>query len=148
MELIGRRIAGFLLLAVGAVLAFLLARSIVQDVPIWVLGRKVPATIVETWWENFNLDNIDNKDFDLRYFFRYEFTTAEGEQYVGSTKVTEEEFLSYQQGSEVMIKYSPFNPDDNRLDDSRFVPFLLCTYVPFLLISLFALAAGREIIDF
>lgn len=144
------RITGYFFLILGGVLSVLLVQSLRHDVPIWFFGQKVPATIEETYWGDLNLDG-ENRNRDARnleYYFKYQFTTSKGEIIIGTSKVTEEDFLIYYPGSEIMIKYSSLNPSENRIDDSRFVPFLLCTYIPFILICLFILVAGKEMINF
>jgi hypothetical protein len=143
-----RRIAGFIIMTAGAILFVLLLNSMLHDVPVWIFGHRVNATIEEKWWENLDMENLDGNYFDIEYFFSYQFSTTEGETVIGKSKVTEDEFMGYQEGGEIMIKYSPLNPSNNRLDDSRFMPFLLCSYIPFILISIFSLVAGREMIDF
>jgi hypothetical protein len=148
MKFNSRRIAGFIIMIVGAIISVLLLNSMAQDVPVWIFGRRVDATIVEKWWENLDMENLGGNYFDIEYFFSYQFTTEDGETVIGKSKVTEDEFMGYREGGQIMIKYSPLNPSNNRLDDSRFVPFLLCSYIPFVLISIFTLAAGREMIDF
>jgi hypothetical protein len=148
MNFNSRRIAGFIIMIAGAIIAVLLLNSMAQDVPVWIFGRRADATIVEKWWENLDMENLDGNYFDIEYFFSYEFTTEDGETVIGKSKVTEDEFMGYREGGQIMIKYSPMNPSNNRLDDSRFVPFLLCSYIPFILICIFTLAAGREMIDF
>jgi hypothetical protein len=148
MDINKRRIAGFIIMIIGAILFVMLVNSMAQDVPVWVFGRRVNATIVEKWWENLDMENLDGNYIDIEYFFGYQFITNDGETVIGKSKVTVDEFMGYQEGGEIMIKYSPLNPSDNRLDDSRFMPFLLCSYIPFILISIFSLVAGRELIDF
>ena len=143
------RIAGFIILIIGVVLSVLLLKSMWRDFPVWIFGRRVPAVIEEMWWEDFDIENRYRKDeLNIKYFFSYTFTTSDGEVVLGKSKVTEDEFMGYRPGSEVMIKYSRINPEDNRLDDSRYVPFLVFTYIPFILICLFTLLAGREMVDF
>lgn len=143
------RIAGFIILIIGVVLSVLLLKSMWHDFPAWIFGRRVPAVIEEIWWEDFDLENRYSKDeLHLKYMISYKFTTTEGEVVLGKSKVTEDEFLTFMPGKEVMIKYSRINPEDNRLDDSRYVPFLVFTYIPFILVCLFTLVAGREMIDF
>lgn len=142
------RIAGFVVLIIGAILLVLLISSLIHDVPVWIFGQKTTATIQETWWQDQDTKNLNKDDLNLVYFFSYQFTTTDKEVIIGSSQVTEEEFISYQPGGEIKVKYSRLDPSENRMDDSRFVPFLLCTYIPFILICLFLLAAGREMINF
>lgn len=142
------RIFGFFILAVGVILTILVLNSLLNDVPVWFFGRKVDATVEDKWWEDLDLENPEQGVLNIKYFLEYQFVTSKGEVVVGRSQVTEEEYLSYQPGSELAVKYSLLNPSANRIDDSRFVPFLLCSYTIFIIVSLFVLAAGREMIDF
>ena len=147
MNINSRRIAGFIVLIIGVTLTALLLKSLLHDIPVWFFGRKVTATLEEKWWEDVNEVDQAGGVRNLNYFFRYQFSLPNGKTFVGSSKVTEDEFLSYIPGSEVVIKYFPLIPSINNVDETRIVPFLLCTYIPFILICLFALAAGKELID-
>jgi hypothetical protein len=137
------RLAGFVILIIGVVLTLLLVQSLFRDIPVWVFGRRTTATIEETSYEY-----LEKDDRNLIFHFKYRFTTPDGETVVSSSRATEEEYISYRPGSEITIKYFPLNPSNSRLDDSRFVPFLVFTYIPFILICWFTLAAGREMLDF
>jgi len=47
----------------------------------------------------------------------------------------------------VDIVYFPLYPQHNRLEESRFLPLLACTYVPFLVVAVLALMAARGLLD-
>jgi hypothetical protein len=47
---------------------------------------------------------------------------------------------------EVRVVYFPLFPAHNRLEESRFVPLLACTYVPFLAVAGLLLVAGRYLL--
>ena len=51
-----------------------------------------------------------------------------------------------EQGSPVDVVYFPLYPNHNRLDESRFMPLLACSYVPLIMLSLAGLAAGRYLL--
>lgn len=142
MKFYGRRITGFVIFGIGVVLTILLMNTLVTDIPIWFFGRKVSATIVEKWYED-----IYNDSMNPVFFFGYEFTASDGQVYTGSSRVPDSEWMSYSEGRPISVKYSPLDPTMNRLDDSRFIPYLICSYIPFLLICWFSLAAGREMIE-
>lgn len=142
MKLYSRRIIGFIIFGIGAILTILLLQTLWSDLPVWFFGRQVSATIVKKWWEDLYDDEMNPV-----YFFGYEFTADNGEVYTGSSRVPDSEWISYSEGREIKVKYSPLNPADNRLDDSRFIPYLICSYIPFILICWFSLTAGREMID-
>lgn len=147
IKLNSRRIFGFFILIVGALLAFLLIKDMVRDLPVWVFGQKTLATIEDKWYENFIMEEAAKKDFNPIYLFKYKFITPDGREFFGESQVPDNEWLSYAPGGEIMVKYSRWNPNNNRLDDSRLMPFLLCSYIPFILICWFAFAAGRELVD-
>jgi hypothetical protein len=46
----------------------------------------------------------------------------------------------------VDIVYFPLYPEHNRLEESRFVPILACTYVPLLVVTVLALLAARGLL--
>ncbi len=48
--------------------------------------------------------------------------------------------------SEVDVVYFPLYPAHNRLEESRLVPLLACTYVPFLALAGLALVGGRRLL--
>jgi hypothetical protein len=48
--------------------------------------------------------------------------------------------------SQVAVVYFPPYPAHNRLEESRFVPLLACTYVPFLALAGMALLAARHLL--
>lgn len=148
MEINGRRIVGFITLGIGVLLTALLIKTMWFEVPLWIFGHKATATLEETWWENYDLEDLSSDFYDIEYYFSYQFTTPDGEVVQGVSRVTEDEFMGYRPGGDIMVKYSPLNPSNSRLDDSRLMPFLLFSYVPFILICLFTLAAGREMVDF
>lgn len=142
------RIAGIIVLLIGAAFSIYTLISLWQDVPIWFFGRQTTAVIDQKWWEDYEMEKGDRAVYYLKYYFSYTFSTADGEVITGQSKVTEDEYLGYQEGNEITIKYSTFNPNNNRVDDTRFVPFLVCSYIPVILICAFLIIAGKEMINF
>ncbi|HKJ28383.1 MAG TPA: DUF3592 domain-containing protein [Anaerolineales bacterium] len=142
------RILGIFVLIFGVLLAVMLISSMWVDVPIWFFGEKVTATVEEKWWEILDFEEDNRDQLTYEYFFQYQFTTSDGKTVSGTSKMTEEEFLNVEPGGAITVKYSRLDPSQNRVDDSRFVPFHICSYAVFIVICLFALAAGREMIDF
>ena len=150
------QLVGGLILLIGFGLTVLLVSSLVKDVPLWIFGRTTDGTITAKTWSDFDITNPDLLnddllqiiDLNMQYYFEYEFTTPDGETYYGKSEVTEEEFLGYGEGGQLKVRYSTLNPENSRLDDARLVPFLMCTYSIFMIITLFTLAAGRELVDF
>ena len=144
------RIVGVIVLIIAALLTFLVVRSMAYDLPVWLFGIKANAVIEDKWWQDPELESKkqDNVVLYLDYYFQYRFTTTEGQEIVGASKVTEDEYMAFQPGSEIAIKYSRFNPENNRVDDSRFVPFMICSYIPFILMCAFTIIAGKEMLNF
>ncbi|MBN2045500.1 MAG: hypothetical protein JW757_10810 [Anaerolineales bacterium] len=142
------RIAGIIVLLIGGVFSILTLNSLWHDVPVWFFGRRATAVIEEKWWEDYQIEKGDRAVYYLKYYFKYTFSTENGEVFTGTAKVTEDEFLGFQPGGEITIKYSVLNPEINRVDDSRFVPFLTCSYIPVILACIFTIIAGKEMIDF
>ncbi|MCB2180219.1 hypothetical protein KQH54_03770 [bacterium] len=142
------KIAGFIVLLIGAVFSIFTLKSLWHDVPVWFFGRQATAVIEDKWWEDYEMDKGDRATYYLKYYFKYTFSTTKGEVITGTSKVTEDEYMGYAPGGELVIKYSIFNPNVNRVDDTRFVPFLVCSYIPVILICAFLIIAGKEMIDF
>lgn len=142
------RIIGFVVLIFGIILAVMLVNSMRVDLPIWFFGSRVTATVEEKWWEILDMEDDNRDHLTYEYYFQYKFATSDGKMVTGVSKVTEEEFLGVEPGGTITVRYSNLNPTENRIDDARFVPFHMCSYAVFIIICLFSLAAGREMIDF
>lgn len=136
-----RRIAGIFILLIGLFISVVIVKTMWRDIPVWFFGEKVSGFLVEMWTENYK------DDINPVYYFEYEFVTEEGEKFTGISRVPGDEWGNYVEGSELAVVYSPLNPSNNRLDDSRFVPFFFCSYIPFILFCWFAFALGREMIE-
>lgn len=50
------------------------------------------------------------------------------------------------EGGTLNVVYFPLYPAHNRMEESRFIPLLACTYLPFFLLSGVALAAARHLL--
>lgn len=48
--------------------------------------------------------------------------------------------------AEVGVVYFPLVPDHNRLDETRLVPLLACTYAPFVVVACLALVVARRLL--
>lgn len=146
------RIIGILLIAGGLVLTFLVTKDLWHDLPIWFNGTTTRAVITEQVYdEHYDEDwhnYIGEYDVFSVYYLTYEFTTEDGEVFTGKSKTPGEQWAYLSPGKGVMIRYSNSDPTNNRLDDSPYVPFLLCAYVPFFILSAFVLVAGKELLDF
>ena len=80
------------------------------------------------------------------YHAAYSFTTSEGERLEGETSLSANEWSALNEGGQVSVVYSRFDPANNRIDDSRFRPFLACTYIPFLFVAWLFLSQGWELL--
>ena len=49
-------------------------------------------------------------------------------------------------GEDLIVVYSSLNPENNRIDDSRFVPLLFCSYLPFVVVTWFLLVSGWKLL--
>jgi hypothetical protein len=140
-----KKIAGFVLLIIGLAFFVLLVRNTINDFPIWFFGRSAAGVVEEKWYELIEQDN--SNEFAADYFVRYRFTTPDGEVLSGSTQMAAQEWSAYVEGAEILIVYSPINPANNRVDDSRFIPLLLCAYIPFIFVIWFCLKTGWNILS-
>jgi hypothetical protein len=142
---LGKKIAGFLLLAVGLAVFIILIQNTIKDFPIWFFGESVEGVVEETWYELLGEDTAGELAF--QYFVRYSFTAPNGETITGSTSLSAQEYSALNEGGEVLIVYSSLNPANNRVDDSRFKPLLLCSYIPFIILSWFGLVMGWRLLS-
>jgi hypothetical protein len=140
-----KRLAGVFLLVVGLAFLALLINNIVTDFPIWFFGQHVNGVVEEKWYELIEQEN--SNEFAADYFLRYRFTDADGKIISGSAQMGAEEWSAYVEGMEVPIVYSPLSSSNNRVDDSRFMPLLLCAYIPFIIAIWFSLNQARNILS-
>ena len=110
-----------------------------QDFTIWFFGREVTGVVDELWYE-FLGEEAGVQEYD--YFVNYTFTDKAGQKLQGTTELSLLEWSVFREGMEVTVVYSPFNPAINRLDDSRFVPLLFCSYLPVAIIIWLTLMFG------
>jgi hypothetical protein len=142
--------------------------NVITDFSIWILGRRTTAEVVAAWVEETSEENATEKTFE--YFVRYRFSTPSGKVFSRTARVGVQEWGglgmggpvgaiyqeqrnvpthgvgSLERGIPVAVVYFPLYPAHNRLDDSRFVPLLACTYVPLIGLSWAGLAAGRNLL--
>jgi len=138
-----KRIGGALLLAIGLVIFVVMLSFAVKDFPLWILGKHVQAEVVETWVER--TDNIGNREggeLKFDFYLRYQFTTPSGQVVTKTSKASAIEWSGMGKGQTIDIVYFPLYPDLSRLDDSRWVLFLSCTYLPLIVISILGLRVG------
>ena len=142
---LGKGIAGFVLLVVGLVFLIIVFKNTLNDFPIWFFGRDVSAVVEETWVEKTGENNAGELTF--QYFIRYNFTAPSGESVTGTSSLAGMEWSGISEGSEVKVTYFPPNPSHNRLNDSRFMLVLLCSYIPLIVLTWFGLFAGWKLIS-
>jgi hypothetical protein len=138
-----KRIGGIVLLGIGlVVLAFTLYFA-AQDFPLWVLGKHTKAEVVETWVERVDeLQGRDEGELKFDFLVRYQFTTPGGQTIAKTTKASPTEWSNMREGLLIDVVYFPLVPNLNRLDDSRWVLFLSCTYIPLIVVSIIGLRVG------
>ncbi len=139
-----RLLGGGLVLVVSLFLAALLAWQLARDLAIWVLGRDVEAEVVDLWVEQVGAQ--DEGELDFQYYMTYRFATPGGETITETTTLSVAEWAGgYEEGGRVGVVYFPPYPKHNRLDDSRFVPALACSYVPAILVAVALVVAGWQL---
>ena len=138
-----KRIGGGLLFAIGLLVTAVTIFFAAKDFPLWVFGKHVQAEVVETWVERIdNLQDREGGELKFAYYLRYQFTTPGGRVITKTSKASAIEWSNMSEGTSIDIVYFPLYPQLNRLDDSRWVFFLSCTYIPLIVISLIGLRVG------
>jgi hypothetical protein len=138
-----KKIGATALLAVGFFLLGFIVKITIRDFPIWFSGQSVFGVVDEMWYE---LIEQETNNFNATYFMSYKFTSQDGEVFTGSTKMSDLEWSGFARGDQVAILYSPTNPANNRLDDSRLVPLVICSYIPFLIFIWVCISAGIKLV--
>jgi hypothetical protein len=78
---------------------------------------------------------------------QYRFVASNGQIITATATLSMNEWANGDgEGGEVDVVYFPPYPKHNRLDDSRYIPFLACSYLPFVLVTAAMLAAGWRIV--
>ena len=138
-----RKIGGGLLFAIGLLVTAFTIFFAVKDLPLWVFGKHTQAVVVDTWVERIdNLGDREEGELKFAYYLRYQFTLPGGQVITKDAKASATEWSSMAKGAQIDIVYFPLYPHLNRLDDSRWVLFLSCTYIPLIVVSLIGLRVG------
>ena len=138
-----RKIWGGLLFTIGLLVTAFTLFFAAKDFPLWVFGKHVQAEVVETWVERTdNLQEREGGELKFAFYLRYQFTTPGGQVITKTSKASATEWSSMTKGAPIDIVYFPLYPQLNRLDDSRWVLFLSCTYIPLVVISVIGLRVG------
>lgn len=98
-----RRLLGFLVLAVGIACLTLVVLSLARDGSLWFFGRKVPATVLESWAEQTSEEGASEVTFD--YYVRYRFETERGQVITASSKVAAGEWVGVGYGQQAGIRH-------------------------------------------
>ena len=164
----GRLLLGLMTHLAGLALLVFVAFGLAEDGSLWVLGRHVEAQVISTWVEEQSGKQGDSRIF--HWFIRYRFTTVDGRDITGISRVSATEFAALGSGQPAVIVsgdcddgsadragailegptvdvvYFPPIPTHNRLDESRFLPVLACAYIPLILVGCAGLIAGRNLV--
>ena len=138
-----KRIGGVFLLAIGLVVLGFTIFFAAKDFPLWVFGRHTKAEVLDLWVEQVGgLQAKQEGELQFDFFVRYQFTTPGNKVITKTTKASATEWSGMWKGLLIDVVYLPFYPDISRLDDSRWVFFLSCTYIPLIAISIIGLRVG------
>jgi len=160
LGLIVKRAIGVILLVLGLGAAGFVAYYLGRDLTIWILGRHTPAYVTDKWVER-TATHADGT-LEFNYYVEYVFETRSGTVLTTTKPVSVNEWggampqprqvpdeqpswlvgRKLAQERPIDIIYFPLYPRHNRIDDSRFVPFLLVTYVPIIGVMIALLALG------
>ena len=141
----GKVLAGVLMMIFGlACLGFALF-ALGRDLSVWVLGRQVDAQVVEL--SVVRTSSSDEQEMTFDYYVTYRFTTAGGRSVANTVKADVREWGALTEGGPVSVVYFPLLPAPNRLDDSRFVSLLACSYLPLIVLGWAALGIGLYLVQ-
>ena len=144
------KIIGIFILIAGVFFSIQVLIPLSEDVPVWFFGKTSMATITNVWVEPVNnqvsTENFGEYDYFSVYHIDYEFFIPSGEIYTGTSKIPANNWMYSFVGSGAIINYSTKDPSNNRVDDTQYRPFLMCSFLPFLLICFSLFAVGREFI--
>lgn len=139
----GNLFGGLLLAVLGVGLLIVFVNFSYKDFSIWFFGKEVTGTVEKTYYvQTGEVEGVRTYEYYIDYFF----TTGDGEKYQGTTELSISEYGMYREGGDVKVLYSPFNSTINRVDDSRFMPILFCSYIPVFIIVLLLLVGGWRLI--
>jgi hypothetical protein len=85
-----RSVLGILLVAIGLACFLFVVVNLVQDLSLWVLGRRTIGQVVDMWAEPISAEG--SAEIAYRYYVRYEFTTPKGEVISGTSSVAASEW--------------------------------------------------------
>ena len=141
----GRVLVGALLLLAGLLCLAFVLYSLGRDISVWVLGRPVEAEVVEL--SVVRTSGSEEQEMTFDYYVTYRFTTPGDRSIVNRVKAGVREWGALNEAGPVSVVYFPLYPAHNRLDDSRFVSLLACSYLPLMVASWAALGVGLYLIQ-
>jgi hypothetical protein len=133
-----------MLLLVGLAAAAFVLGSLAADLSLWLLGRRTNATIVDQWAER--VGEREEGELTFRYFVRYEFTAPGGQVIKKTSPVSVFEWGAMETGGPVSAVYFPLYPAHTRLEEGRFIPILLCSYLPLAFVGWAGLWGGWHLV--
>ena len=133
-----------ILLLVGLAAAAFVLGSLAADLSLWLLGRHASATVVDQWTER--VGELEEGELTFRYFVRYEFTAPGGQVITKTSPLSVLEWGAMETGGPVSAIYFPLYPAHTRLEEGRFIPILLCSYLPLALVGWGGLSGGLHLI--
>jgi len=139
-----QRIGGIVILLLTLGLASFLAVNLVRDVPLWIFGRVIMADVLETWVER--VDERQTDEIAFNYYLRYQFSTPDNRSYTRTTQVSVGEWSMAGDIGKVAVRYFPYFPQLNRLDDSRYIFILSCAYLPLIVVSWAGIQVGMYLL--
>ena len=138
-----KRIGGVLLLAMGLMFLAFTSYYAAKDIPLWVFGKQTKAEVVEIWLEQLNeLEGREDGVLNFSYNVKYQFTTPNGDLITKTATTSAIEWSGMWEGQKIDIVYFPLYPELSRMDDSNWVLFLSCTYIPLIAIGIIGLRVG------
>jgi len=123
-----RTLVGVLLLLVGLVCLAFVAVNLGKDVAIWFFGQRATAEIEDLWVERIGDEEEGELQFD--FFVRYRFAVPGDGIITRSVRLDVREWSALTEGGPLAVVYFPLYPALNRLEDARFIPLLVCAYLP------------------
>lgn len=142
-----KRVGGVLVFMIGLATAAFTLYFAAKDLPLWVFGKHTQAEVTKIWYEQTSQATERPEGIqDFLFYISYQFTTPNGKVVTGKSKTSAVEWSSMWEGLKIDIVYFPLYPRLNRLDDSSWVLFLSCSYVPLLVISFIGFKLGRYLL--
>jgi len=135
-----RTLVGLLLALVGLACLTFAAVNLGKDVAIWFLGRHVAAEVEELWAEQ--IGEFEEGELQFDYWVRYHFAVPDVGIITRTVRLDMREWSTLTEDGPLAVIYFPLYPGLNRLEDARFIPLLVCAYVPITVFGWIGLSLG------